>query len=143
MGVFLDNRVMYDRALRYLKGLPHRSDDIPYVSGPSNPGTQSATNVYFDTFQSNKQSTVSDWGYNGVLRNYIWSNGQNQESSRDQQHAFLGLGMIEGIADVAWNQGDDVWNYLDNRLLKGFEFIGRYNTSYVQSYTDQTTPWDK
>lgn len=142
MGVFLDNRVMYDRALRYLKGLTHRSDDIPYVSGPSNPGTQSATNDYFDTFAQSKQTTVADWGYNGVLRNYIWSNGQNQESSRDQQHAFLGLGMIEGIADVAWNQGDDVWNYLDNRLLKGFEFMGRYNTSYVQSYPDQTTPWE-
>lgn len=142
MGVFLDNRVMYDRALRYLKGLPHRSDDIPYASGPSNPGTQSATNDYFDTFAQSKQTTVADWGYNGVLRNYIWSNGQNQESSRDQQHAFLGLGMIEGIADVAWNQGDDVWNYLDNRLLKGFEFMGRYNTSYVQSYPDQTTPWE-
>lgn len=142
MGVFLDNRVMYDRALRYLKGLPHRSDDIPYASGPSTPGTQSATNDYFDTFQFNKQTTVADWGYNGVLRNYIWSNGQNQESSRDQQHAFLGLGMIEGMADVAWNQGDDLWSYLDNRLLKGFEFMGRYNTSYVQSYDDQTTPWE-
>ena len=39
MGVFLDNRIMYDRALRYFKGLPHRSDDIPYASGPSNPLT--------------------------------------------------------------------------------------------------------
>lgn len=142
MGVFLDNRVMYDRALRYLKGLPHRSDDIPYVSGPSNPGTQSATNDYFDTFVQSKQTTVADWGYNGVIRNFVWPNGQNQESSRDQQHAFLGLGMLEGVADVAWNQGDDVWNYLDNRLLKGFEFMGRYNTSYVQSFPDQTAPWE-
>ncbi|RCW48887.1 alginate lyase [Paenibacillus prosopidis] len=142
MGVFLDNRVMYDRALRYFKGLPHRSDDIPYASGPSNPGAQSATNDYFDTFVQSKQTTVADWGYNGVIRNYVWSNGQNQESSRDQQHAFLGLGMLECVSDVAWNQGDDLWNYLDNRLLKGFEFMGQYNTSFVQSYPDQTTPWE-
>lgn len=142
MGVFLDNRVMYDRALRYFKGLPHRADDLPYASGPSLPGTQLATNDYFDTFQPNKQTTVVDWGYNGVLRHYIWSNGQGQESSRDQQHAFLGLGTVAGFAEVAWNQGDGVWNYLDNRILKGFEFMGRYNTSYVASYPDQTTPWE-
>ncbi len=35
-----------------------------------------------------------------------------------------------------------MWNYLDNRLLKGFEFMGKYNTSFVQSYPDQTTPWE-
>jgi hypothetical protein len=142
MGVFLDNRVMYDRALRYFKGLPHRSDDLPYASGPSDPTTLLSSNSYFDTYSNSKQTAVADWGYNGVLRNYVWSNGQNQESSRDQQHAFLGLGMLEGAADVAWNQGDDLWGYLDNRLLKGFEFMAHYNTSYVQSYPDQTTPWE-
>jgi hypothetical protein len=141
MGVFLDNRVMYDRALRYFKGLPHRTDDIPYATGPSTPGTESATNTYFNTYTNSKQTTVADWGYNGVMRNYVWENGQNQESSRDQQHAFFGLGIMEGISEVAWNQGDGVWNYLDNRMLKGIEFMGRYNTSYVASYPDQTTPW--
>jgi hypothetical protein len=30
MGIFLDNRVMYERSIRYLKGLPHRADDLPY-----------------------------------------------------------------------------------------------------------------
>ena len=104
--------------------------------------TLSATNEYFDSYTFSKQTTVADWGYNGVLRNYVWTTGQNQESSRDQQHAFLGLGMLEGVADVAWNQGDGLWNYLDNRLLKGFEFMGKYNTSFVQSYPDQTTPWE-
>ncbi|WP_426452456.1 DUF7594 domain-containing protein [Paenibacillus sp. S-38] len=142
MGVFLDNRTMYDRALRYFKGLPHRPDDIPYASGPSSSGTQLATNTYFDTFQPNRQSTTPDWGYNGVLQHYIWENGQNQESSRDQQHAFFGVGTAAGIAEVAWNQGDDVWNAWDNRLLKGFEFMARYNTSYIASFPDQTTPWE-
>ncbi|MGG4484037.1 DUF7594 domain-containing protein [Paenibacillus illinoisensis] len=142
MGVFLDNRTMYDRALRYFKGLPHRTDDLPYVSGPSNPGAQTATNEYFTTFANSKQDTVADWGYNGVLRNYVWENGQLQESSRDQQHAFFGLGIAAGIAEVAWNQGDGVWNYLDNRLLKGYEYMGRYNTSYIASYSDQPIAWE-
>ena len=88
------------------------------------------------------QGTIPDFGYNGTLANYIWENGQNQESSRDQQHAFFGLATAAGIAEVAWNQGYDVWNSLDNRLLKGFEFMSKYNTSYVASFPDQPAPWE-
>ena len=89
-----------------------------------------------------RQSTTPDYGYNGVLGNYVWENGQCQEASRDQQHAFFGLGIAAGIADVAWNQGDGVWNTLDNRLLKGFEFMARYNVSPSRSFPDQTAPWE-
>jgi hypothetical protein len=129
MGVFLDDRIMFDRALRYFKGRPTAADDLPYPSGPSPSGTQLDDNQYFTTYQATRQSTTPDYGYNGVLGNYVWENGQTQEASRDQQHAFFGLGIAAGIADVAWNQGDGVWNTLDNRLLKGFEFMARYNVS--------------
>jgi hypothetical protein len=142
MGVFLDNRVMFDRALRYFKGEPHRPDDLPYVPGPAASGAQTADNEYFTTYQAVRRDTTPDYGYNGVLEHYIWENGQNQESSRDQQHAFFGLAIAAGIAEVAWNQGDGVWNALDNRLLKGFEFTGRYNASFIASFPDQATPWE-
>ncbi|WP_373231591.1 carbohydrate-binding protein [Cohnella sp.] len=143
MAVFMDNRTMYDRALRYFTGQPHRPDDLPYASGPSQSGEQLADNDYFTTFKyTGPQGTTPDYGYNGTLENYIWENGQNQESSRDQQHAFFGLGTAAGIAEVAWNQGVDVWNSLDNRLLKGFEFMSKYNTSFVASYPDLQTPWE-
>jgi hypothetical protein len=142
MGVFLDNRVMYERALRYFKGLPHRDDDLPYAAGPSTSGAQTADNEYFTTFQIQVASTTPDYGYNGVLEHYIWENGQSQESSRDQQHAFFGLGLTAGMAEVAWNQGDGVWNALDQRLLKGFEFSARYNASYLAAFPDQAEPWE-
>lgn len=142
LGVFLDNRVMVDRALRYFAGKPHRADDLPYASGPSVSGAQAADNDYFTTYQTQVQSTTPDYGYNGVLQHYLWENGQSQESSRDQQHAFFGLGLAAGLADVAWNQGDGVWNALDQRMLKAFEFAARYNTSYVKSFPDQSTPWE-
>jgi hypothetical protein len=142
MGVFLDDRIMFDRALRYFKGQPHRADDLSYPSGPSPSGTQLDDNAYFTTYQVTRQSTTPDYGYNGVLGNYVWENGQCQEASRDQQHAFFGLGITAGIADVAWNQGDGVWNMLDNRLLKGFEFMARYNVSAIASFPDQTAPWE-
>ncbi|HEX2871797.1 MAG TPA: carbohydrate-binding domain-containing protein [Polyangiaceae bacterium] len=142
MGVFLDNRVMYERALRYFKGLPHRDDDLPYAAGPSTSGAQTADNEYFTTYQIQVASGTPDYGYNGVLQHYIWENGQSQESSRDQQHAFFGLGLTAGMAEVAWNQGDGVWNALDQRLLKGFEFSARYNASYLASFPDQVQPWE-
>jgi Alginate lyase len=142
MGVFLDNRIMYDRALRYFKGLPHRSDDLPYASGPSVAAEQLEDNAYFTTYRNVRRDSQPDYGYNGVLQHYIWENGQNQESSRDQQHAFFGMGTCAGIAEVAWNQGDTVWNAHDNRLLSGFEFMARYNTSYVRPFPDQGSPWE-
>lgn len=142
MGVFLDNRVMYERALRYFQGLPHRPDDLPYAAGPATSGAQTADNEYFTTFQAQVASTTADYGYNGVLEHYIWENGQSQESSRDQQHAFFGLGLAAGLAEVAWNQGDPVWNAHEMRLLKGFEFVARYNASYLAAFPDQATPWE-
>jgi hypothetical protein len=142
MGVFLDDRVMFDRALRYFNGQTHRADDLPYPAGPSPSGNQIDDNPYFTTYQVTRQSTTPDYGYNGVLGNYVWENGQTQEASRDQQHAFFGLGICAGIADIAWNQGDGVWNALDNRLLKGFEFMARYNVSAIATFADQPAPWE-
>jgi len=142
MGVFLDNRVLFDRALRYFKGQPHRADDLPYPAGPATSGAQIADNAYFTTFQAAPGNTTPDYGYNGVLEHYVWENGQCQETSRDQQHAFFGLSTAAGIAEVAWNQGDAVWNSLDDRLLEGFEFTGRYNASFIASFPDQTAPWE-
>ena len=115
----------------------------PIPSGPPSQGTQSADNAYFTTYQVGATGTSEpDYGYNGVLRHYVWESGQNQESSRDQQHAFFGLGICAGISEVAWNQGDAVYNSLDYRLLKGFEHMARYNVSELRSFPDQTTPWE-
>ncbi len=143
MGVFLDNRTMYERALRYFTGQPHKPGDMPYAAVPSPAGKTIFSNEYYDEHNSRGiQGTIPDFGYNGTLNNYVWENGQNQESSRDQQHAFFGLATAAGIAEVAWNQGYDIWNSLDNRLLKGFEFMSKYNTSYVASFPDQPAPWE-
>ncbi len=144
MGIFLDNEIMYDRALRYLKGLPHREDDIPYVSGP--PITSSSpisTSEYADVYQLNgRESTIADYGYNGTIGNLIWENGQSQESSRDQAHTILGVGQLASVAEMAWNQGDDIYSFLDNRILKGYEFNLKYNVSYKYPYPDQPEPWE-
>ncbi|WP_243348117.1 carbohydrate-binding protein [Parabacteroides sp. FAFU027] len=146
MGIFMDNEIMFDRALRYLKGQAHRSDDLPYVSGPTIVSSSpSATNSYFDTYTLSApyiQSTIEDYGYNEVIKNYIWENGQSQESSRDQSHALLGVSIINTMCEMAWNQGEDIYSFLNYRPLLGLEFYNHYNVSYNFSFTDQLTSWE-
>ena len=58
---------------------------------------------------------------NGSLPHYISETGHCQETGRDQAHAQLGLGTMCDICEMAWQQGDDLWGALDNRLMKGME----------------------
>jgi len=81
-------------------------------------------------------------GYdNGSLPRYISETGQCQETGRDQGHAQLGLEAMADICEMAWQQGDDLWGALDNRLMKGFEYTARYNLGYdvpFETWTDLT-----
>lgn len=67
---------------------------------------------------------------NGTLPNYISETGQCQETGRDQAHVQLGLGAMCEICEMAWEQGDDLYGALDNRLMKGLEYTARYNLGY-------------
>ncbi len=62
--------------------------------------------------------------------------GQLQESGRDQGHSLLVVGLLGIIAEMAWNQGDDVYGYDDNRILKGAEYTAKFN------YTSLGVPYD-
>ncbi|QCX38152.1 hypothetical protein FF125_06810 [Aureibaculum algae] len=53
--------------------------------------------------------------------------GQCQESGRDQGHSQMGLGYLAAISEIAWKQDIDLYAYLDNRLLHGFEYFAKYN----------------
>lgn len=53
--------------------------------------------------------------------------GQWQESGRDQEHAQLGVGFLASLCQIAWNQGDDLFAYDNNRLLAGAEYVARHN----------------
>ena len=87
---------------------------------------------------------------NGSLPGYISETGQCQETGRDQGHAQLGLGAMCEICEMAWEQGDDLWGALDNRLMKGMEYTARYNlgedvpfetwTDWTGLYNDWTEP---
>lgn len=152
MGVFLDNEKIYDRAYRYLTGQTHRADDLPYVPGPpitssqpyeldaDNPTAGDGTTSFMLGYQlKGRQETVQDYGYDEQLRYYIYANGQSQEACRDQDHSMVGVGLYVDIAEIAWNQGDDLYGHLDNRILKGLEWCFRYNLSYL---LDPAKAWE-
>lgn len=62
--------------------------------------------------------------------------GQSSESGRDQAHTQLGLGNFGEAFQMAWNQGDDLFSLLDNRLLLGYEYTARYNLGYSVPYNE-------
>lgn len=73
-------------------------------------------------------------GGNGNLNNaiyYVHPNGlgQLQESGRDQGHALLCVGYFSEIAVMANNQGDDLFEYDDNKILKAIEYAAKYNVA--------------
>lgn len=53
--------------------------------------------------------------------------GQWQETHRDQGHSTLGIALAGCLCEMAWNQGEDLYGYANNRLLAGAEYVARNN----------------
>ena len=53
--------------------------------------------------------------------------GQWQESGRDQGHATLGMALTGLLCEMAWNQGEDLYGYANNRFLSGAEYVAKSN----------------
>lgn len=92
--------------------------------------TYMAAAIYLDRPDMYKKAI--DFYYNandnGTIKNYISATtGQIQESGRDQGHSQLGLGALATVCEIAYNQGDDLYSALNNKLLLGFEYVAKYN----------------
>ncbi|PUU84280.1 chondroitin AC/alginate lyase [Tuber borchii] len=81
---------------------------------------------------------------NGAITKAIWKIyqdiegedlGQLQESGRDQGHTMLVIGLLGTFAQMAKNQGIGLFQYLDNRILKGAEYVAKFNLGYDVPYT--------
>lgn len=66
-------------------------------------------------------------GNGSVLHRIVTAAGQGQESGRDQGHEQLAVGLLADAAQVAWNQGVDLWGFDGNRILANVEYAARYN----------------
>ena len=42
------------------------------------------------------------------------------------------------VCELAWQQGDDLYAALDNRLMKGYEYVSKYNLGYDVPFAQWT-----
>jgi fibronectin type 3 domain-containing protein len=61
---------------------------------------------------------------------YIHPDGtaQTEESGRDQPHNNGGWYAMGLLCQMAWNQGDDLFGYDNNRVLRAYEYNAKYNS---------------
>ncbi|RYX86397.1 hypothetical protein EON83_01635 [bacterium] len=85
-------------------------------------------NTYFKTGKGNG---AMDKAVYYIHPGYL---GQWQESGRDQGHNTLGIALIGPLCEAAWNQGDDLYGYDNNRLLAGAEYVAKYNLGLDAPY---------
>jgi hypothetical protein len=89
-----------------------------------------------DIYESALRYYVNGRG-NGRLTYYVINeDGQIQESGRDQGHTQLGIGMLAECSEIAWHQGLNLYGYANNRLLKGFEYVAKFNLGNEVPFTE-------
>ncbi|KAI5840862.1 chondroitin AC/alginate lyase, partial [Morchella snyderi] len=62
------------------------------------------------------------------------STGQNSESGRDQGHAWGGIGNLAIASQTVLNQGGDLYGLQDDLLLKGSEYLAKFNLNGTVPY---------
>jgi hypothetical protein len=82
---------------------------------------------------------------NGAIHNALWKTykssrarprlAQGQEAGRDQGHSGLDFTMLGAIAQMAYNQGEDLFAYGNNLILAGAEYFAKYNLGYAVPYS--------
>lgn len=77
----------------------------------------------------------------GSLVSSTKPSGQSKEMARDNVHAMLALYDWGNMAQTAWHQGDDLYGYADNRLMKVFDYWCRYNSGHTDTYYEPVDNW--
>lgn len=137
IGVLCDDVFIYNQGLSFYK--------YDHVGTFIDPRGDVVTNDGLTEFLGNLVVDVheDERGAYGYL-------GQMQESGRDQGHATMAAGLAVDICQVAWNQGDDLYSYMNNRLAAGIEYVAAYNNAGVAAadlpwttyrYADCRTAW--
>ena len=94
-----------------------------------------------ELFESTVKYSVNGAGNGSIPHMIVYPSGQCQETTRAQHYAQLGIGLLTGAAEIAWNQGVDLYGWNDNRILKGFEYTAKYGLGEevpFQTYLDRT-----
>lgn len=114
------------------------SNRLPSWSAPATAGLMAAgillddENIYEEAlgYVMNQSSTKSTSIYKGIR-----DGGQVWEMGRDNVHAMLFVDDVVQMAQMAWNQGDDLYAAGDHRILKCVDYWCRYNSGHADA------PW--
>lgn len=125
IGILCDDVFIYNQGMSYFKYDQVGTFQDPRTANPIlNDGlTEFLGNLVVTTTKSDIET-----GAYGKI-------GQMQESGRDIGHATMAAGLAVDIAHVGWNQGDDLFSYMDNRLAAGIEYVA----AQIQSIAN--LPW--
>jgi hypothetical protein len=64
--------------------------------------------------------------------------GQGQESGRDQGHMTLVISLVGAFCKIAYDQGEDLFAYEDNKVLALAEYTAKYNLGEDVPFTNYT-----
>jgi len=67
--------------------------------------------------------------------------GQGQESGRDQGHGVLVISLLGSFCQMAYNTGQDLFSYKDNKFLTLAEYTAKYNYSDASGAFPYTVPF--
>ncbi|MBQ9285090.1 MAG: alginate lyase family protein [Bacteroidaceae bacterium] len=125
IGILCDDVFLYNQGMSYFKyDQCGTYNDVRTEVPIKNDGlTEFLGNLVVTTYPSDLET-----GAYGRL-------GQMNESGRDTGHSAMALGLAVDMAKVGWNQGDDLFAYMDHRLAAGIEYVA----AQTQSVAD--LPW--
>ncbi len=125
IGVLCDDVFIYNQGLSFIK--------YDQVGTFKDPRTENPIkNDGLTEFWGNLIVTTTEWDGEAGAYGKV---GQMNESGRDTGHSAMALGLAVDIARQAWNQGDDLFAYMDHRLAAGIEYVA------AQCQRVENLPW--
>lgn len=125
IGILCDDVFIYNQGLSFYK-----YDQVGTFKDPrtENPIKNDGLTEFLGNLVVTTQDSELETGAYGKL-------GQMQESGRDIGHATMAAGLAVDVAHIGWNQGDDLFSYMDNRLAAGIEYLA------AQTQSTPNLPW--
>ena len=125
IGILCDDVFIYNQGLSFMK-----YDQVGTFTNPrtANPILNDGLTEYLGNLVVTTSQSALETGAYGAL-------GQMNESGRDTGHPAMALGLAVDIAQLMWNQGNDLFSYMDHRLAAGIEYIA------AQVLSVEGLPW--
>lgn len=125
IGVLCDDVFIYNQGMSFIK-----YDQVGTFVDPrtANPILNDGLTEFWGNLVVTTTESELETGAYGKL-------GQMNESGRDTGHAAMALGLAVDIAHLGWNQGDDLFAYMDHRIAAGIEYVA------AQTQSVQGLPW--